>query len=424
MHRQFGLAIVLLLATQVVARADVVQLKNGGEIRGQLLKAPTKDRVSIRTLTGAEITVSQAVVQAVVHRRLMVEEYETRRRVTPDTVEEQWKLAEWCREVTLPRERERHLNRVITLDPEHVLAHRGLGHVQHEGEWTTRDEIMRSRGYVKYKGRWLLPQELEHLVASEKESEAEKGWYKKVNMWHGWIDGDKEDRREEGLRNLVAINDANAVPALYKAFSQDASDNQRLMYVQILGKIGGEKTVTPLVYQMLQDQIDFVRLAAARAVDEAHHADAAANLVRALKHDLNTIVNRAAAALALLGDESHVPALIDALVTRHKYRVWTPEASNSVSIGPSGQMQGGNVASNLPPDVAVMILTGQLPQGAQIDQQTTPVSPVRRKLVTVQRDEQNHSTLSTLRTLTGQDFGFEERQWKQWWNASRSGSSK
>lgn len=409
------------LFVPAVAQADAVLLKTGGELRGERLVTEKGANVVIRTLSGAEIVVTQDDVQSITKRRLVLEVYETRRQDTPDTVEAQWELAEWCKAEGLRPERERHLKRVVELEPDHKLAHQHLGHVFHEGEWTTRDEIMRRRGYVKYKGRYMLPQELELVVQQEKESEAEKGWYKRIKLWHDWLEGDRPERQAEGHKNLTAISDPNAIPALYKSFSADPVDEQRAMYVSIVTQIGGLKSVGPLVLQSLNDGSESIRMQAVKGLPEDQYAEAIPVYLRALRHDLNYIVNRAGLALGIIGDESTVAGLIDALITRHRYKTWVPDQSGvGVGLNSQGQMVQQTPINMLPPDVAVMALTGQLPYGVQVNQ--VGGLPPRKKQVSIQRDEQNLMVHAALRKLTGEDYGYDERAWKAWWNASRSGT--
>src|SRR5258708_7275522 len=133
-----GIGIVLGASLSLRARAaqaDYIMLRNGGEIRGELLSessragAKSKSRpdrgeiVSIRMLSGALVAVGQGDVAAVVRRRMVVEEYETLRRAAPDTLEAQWDLAEWCRQKSLGKERETHLRAVVALDPENAAEH-------------------------------------------------------------------------------------------------------------------------------------------------------------------------------------------------------------------------------------------------------------------------------------------------------------
>src|SRR5262249_38293217 len=94
-------AALLVVIGSRPARCDFIALRNGGEIRGELLTDPRArnagELVSIRTLSGAVVTVEKQQVDDVVRRRMVLEEYETLRRAAADTLAAQWELAEWCR---------------------------------------------------------------------------------------------------------------------------------------------------------------------------------------------------------------------------------------------------------------------------------------------------------------------------------------
>lgn len=428
--RQLLLVPVLVLSGQMlsgsIASADTIQLKNGGELRGELLPEtrhpghkPTDAahrRVSIRTLTGAVVAVSRDEIEEIIHRRPLSEEYETLRRAAADTVNDQWELAEWCRSRSLSRERAVHLKRVVELDPAHAAAHRGLGHIQREGRWTTTDAMMTARGYVKYKGRYVLPQELELIEAEEHEDVAEKAWFRRIRRWEGWLDSDRADRHSDALSGLKSIRDDNAVLALSRTFRNSASEEKRLLYVDILNRIEGDKPLKPLIQQSLHDESRFVREAAVRGVRRHDVAAAVPIYLRALKNEHNAIVNRAGTALGQLGDESVVPILIEALVTRHQYQTLVPD--QALSVATNGSMAPGGVP--LPPNIVGLLATGQLPQGIQV--QTN--APVRMKEVTVEKNESNPSVLSALKLLTGEDFGFDEAAWRNWQKAKIAGNLK
>src|SRR5262249_34511438 len=149
---------------------------------------------------------------------------------------------------------------------EHVAAHRALGHIRHQGRWGTQDEVMTARGYVKYKGKYLLPQVLELIQQDERITEAEKGWFRKVRLWHGWLDRDHSDRRHAALAQLEAIKDPDAVAALAKSFRAVPVEEERLLFVEIIGRIDGEKPLQPLVLQSLWDESRPVRDAAINGV--------------------------------------------------------------------------------------------------------------------------------------------------------------
>lgn len=405
-------------------RGDVVVLKSGGEIRGEIVADPKasakSDLVTIRTLTGATVSIAKDDVESITRRRLAVEEYETRRRIVPDTIQGQWELAEWCRQKSLLKEREVHLQRVIELDPDHEAAHRALGHVRHEGHWSTRDEIMTARGYVKYKGKYVLPQELELLQQEERESESEKAWYRRVKMWLGWLEGDKPERQAEALTQFRSIRDADAVPAMYRSFSGHAVEDFRTLYLDVLAKIEGEKPIGPLVYQAMKDDSQVIRNQALWTLRKRDHAKAVPAFIKFLKNDANLIVNRAGTALGEMGDDKAIPYLIEALVTSHRYRVEVPDQNPIGFRGDGAMVQTTNVP--LPPNIAAMLATGQLPYGVQINQVPAPGPELRKKTILVRKDEQNPSVLTSLQQLTGQNFGYDESAWRSWYRAQQNGT--
>lgn len=421
-----GLALLGQTPGAPAARADVVILKSGGELRGELLselkpvdrsQGAPRDRLTLRTTTGAVVTVARDDVEELIRRRPLLEEFETLRRAAADTVESQWELAEWCRLKSLPKERAASLKRVVELDPNHLAAHRGLGHVRHEGRWTTTEEVMKSRGYVKHKGRYVLPQELELIEAEEHEDAAEKAWFKRVKLWEAWLDSERVERQAEGLHELQAIRDANAVAALFRNFKDNPNEQKRMLYIEILSRIEGDKPLTPLVQQSLRDESQLVRSAAIRGARQKDAAAATEIYLRALKNEANVVVNRAATALGQLGNDNVVPQLIEALVTRHRYKVVVPDGN--VAFGSDGSMVSG--ALQLPPDIAALLATGQLPQGIQVQGDGL----LRRtREITVQKDERNPSVLSALNALTGEDFGFDEQTWRNWQKARVGGTLK
>lgn len=418
-----GLACALLLAGSSISRADLVRLKSGGEIRGQVDRkssGPSSSTVVIETLSGATIVIDRAQVQFVSRRPLLVEEYETLARRTPDTVKDQWQLAEWCRKSGLRNQRETHLTRVVEIDPAHEEAHQALGHTLHDGVWMTRDELMTSQGYVKYKGKYITQQELDLHEKTRAEIEAEREWFGKVRLWHGWITGRNDDRRVQGLEELKKIDEPAAVVALSKTFADETNPALRAIYLQILEGIPGDRAVPAIVRQSLHDVDNELRYRALNALKPEQHSIAAPYYVRELRNDQNPIVCRAGQALARVGDESCIPKLIEALVTTHKYKVSIPEKKGSLTMGTNGAFSlGGGSAGNMlvPPELAAMIASGQVPPSA-LSQGTGP--PERVRVVTIKYDHQNAEVLATLQRMTGESFGYEERTWNLWWTAKKT----
>lgn len=417
------LALFALPAAATQVRGDVVRMKNGGEIRGRIT-TPDADgeMLTVRTLTGGRVVVERKHVEFVTRRSLVVERYELRAKATPEAIQAQWELAEWCRQNRLSEQRDTHLRRIIELDPEHEPARHALGYSHHDGRWMTREERMQAQGLVKYKGRYITPQELQLLEKSAAELERERQWFKKIHVWKEWLTGRNPERSRDALAELKKVEDPDAVSALSHHFREESDKRLRAVYVEVLSQIAGPKPVPPLAVQSLHDPDAEIRYAALNAIRPDQYATATPYFLRELKNEYNPIIQRAGAALRRVGDERAVPKLIDALVTTHHYRIRVPDTSNTLSFGSDGSFGGGQ--SVLPPQIELMLRTGQFPNGVIIhNPQGNPHA--RTKIVRVRRDHQNSEVLAALQKLTGESFGYDERTWRLWvaarknetWNA-------
>ncbi len=91
----------------VPARAEVFELHSGGEVHGTLVNADETPRESyvVKTHFGGQVTLPADQVKKVTHQTAAEARYDQIRSKATDTVEDQWKLAEWCRENRLLNER-------------------------------------------------------------------------------------------------------------------------------------------------------------------------------------------------------------------------------------------------------------------------------------------------------------------------------
>ncbi|WP_166823474.1 HEAT repeat domain-containing protein [Thalassoroseus pseudoceratinae] len=417
-----GIRIITLLSVVAafqyvapIAFADLIKLNSGGEVRGQFehkTKVADLPEVTITTPTGATLIIPQEEIDFVTRRSQAVEEYETRSRRIPNTVEAHWDLATWCLKNKLPAQRERELERVVELAPDHEDAHRSLGHIQHDGTWMTKEEKFLSQGYVKHDGKWITPQEKALLEDAESHDQQDKDWIKKIRQLKGYLLS-RPAQSQQALAELKRISDPHAVPALSYFFSDDPNVSMRSLYVGILGQISGPRGVTPLVKQSLFDVAPQIRRAARDAIPEEQYKLAMSLYARELSNGLNTIVCRAGAALEQVGDDQAVPALIGALVTTHQYRIQVPE--DSYSFGANGTYGGG---TQLPPDIEVGLRTGMF-NGAVVNDPGAAGRPT--KTVTVSVNHENPQVLSALKKITGKNFGYDERTWALWLQAQQAG---
>lgn len=410
----------LFIFAPMVAHADLVKLKAGGEVRGALRSKPDlkkpKTPVVVETLTGTLVAVEGTDVKFVTRRPLKVEEYETKAKLVPHTIEAHLKLAEWCRAKRLRDQRKEQLRLVLDLDSDHKYARQSLGYSKRDGKWMTNDEWNRSRGLVKHKGRYITPEELAIIKKGEAELARERVWYKSVRLWKLWLSSRNAERRQKGVTNLRKITDPDAVAALNHYFKNESNKQVRYLFLAVLSNIKGPKPVEVLTGLVLYDVDAELRYAALNAISKSQYQTAIPYFVRGLRHERVYVVRRAGDALRRVGDETAVPALIAALTTSHTYRVRVPK--KSVSVGSNGSFGG---QSSLPPQIEAMLRAGQFPNGVIVNNpQVNQLKHANTKVVPVKYSHNNPQVLGALQRITGQSFGYNERDWRLWLASSKN----
>jgi hypothetical protein len=383
------LAILIVVSAGNVCRGEVFVLTNGGRITGELLNRQEKPRKQyiIKIAGEGQITLAAAQVEQVLNRRPEEEEYDKIRPAYPDTVEGQWALAEWCRLHKMPVERQEHLKRIIELNPDHVETRRALGYAQIDGKWTTQDELMIERGYKRYKGRWMLPQQIESIESKAKLESAQQEWFQNIKRWRGWLDTGRE---AQARQNFSEISDPMAVKALLLNLRDDRSAPARMIYVEALAKINTPEAAMGLAVAAIEDADEDVRLRCLDHLQTEKRPDITGYFVSKLRAKDNPTVNRAGAALGRMKDPSATGPLIDALVTTHKFKIQTPGGGNSMnaSFGSGGSGGGTGLSMNEKPKI-------------------------------VSQQFANQPVLDALVAVTGQNFTFDKSAWRRWFAAQK-----
>jgi hypothetical protein len=385
------LAIAAAVSWPHCSRAAVYVLKSGGQIEGDVVAGPDggpKETTHIRTPSGGELMLDNSQIERVIPQSDADKEYEKLRPTVPDTVDGQWKMAEWCREHRLDKQREVHLERVIALDPDHKQARAALGYMRVDGRWLRADDAMRSKGYVRYKGDWVLPQTVELLEQRRKDELAATQWFGKLKLIRNKWDANPEQAAEK----LRAIQDPAAVRALDAMIASERQQNIKLILLQTLVQIGSGDALKTVVATTLDDPEEEVRWSALDMLVAAKHPEVSTVYIQALKSKDNVRINRAAFCLGKLKDKSAISPLIDALQTPHKF----VESSGgnpgqmSTTFGNGPGLGGGGLSIGGKPKVYKVML-------------------------------ENQEVLAALMILTDNTvhFGFEQKQWKTWYASQR-----
>jgi len=371
-----------------VARGDVFHLVNGAQVRGQRVNSGERSatRFVIETAAGIRVTLHSSQIASTEREVPKVDQYERTAPQFRDTVEDQWRLAEWCRTNNLVEHRARHLRRIVELDPRHEAAWHGLGYSQLGGKWILRREFLQEQGYSFHRGRWRLSQEIELMESKRKIELAAKEWLSKLKNWRAQI---RKGQPLAAVRNIRAIRSPDAIPALAFQLAREKSRSIRLLYVDILGQIDDPRATKVLVSVCLDNPDIEVFYASLEEVLPRKSPAVVKLLVKTLRTEDNQRVNRAAHALGKLNDPTTIVPLIDALVTEHI-------------------IQNPSFAGRSPGATTTGILYGPN------DDIGTPIASFGEpKYVRVRVP--NHEALAALVEIGGGgSFGFDQQAWRAW----------
>ena len=389
MRNALSLVLLLIIAAAAsgTAFADVVELKNGGRIHGELADTDGKPSSSYVIVTdgGGRVTIPRSEVARVVSQTETQEEYDRRARVVADTVDAHWKLAQWCREQKLVDEYREQLARILELDPNHEPARLALGHQKQNGAWQSRDELMAARGMVWYDGKYYTRHHVAMLEQAKQAKLTDADWNNRLDRWRRWLTGRRPERAAEALREFRAIRDPEAAPALVEMLARERDPAVKQLLLEVAAPIDHPVVLDALVQLSLTDPSDELRYQALDFLIQTGRPGVAGPYVRALRNNDNVIVNRAAESLGTIGDRDAIGPLIGALVTKHKGLVGSGSPDqHSYTFTPSGG--------------TAMNFGGGGP-----------------KVVT--REVENPAALAALVKLSGANLGFDQAAWRRWLSA-------
>jgi hypothetical protein len=392
-YRVLSVIVALCLWLVGPLQADVFVLSSGGTIEGELLNPDQNPRTTYEVATsgGGRMVLSKAQV---IEIRAESEEERRYKQILPrmpKTAEGNWLMAEWCRKVGLLDHRERHLEQVLVYDPDHAQARAGLGFNKLEGKWIRTDEWMVERGFLKHRGSWRLKQEIELEERKRKTDLAIAEWNQKLKMWRSWLIGRTERKATEARENMRELRDPLAATGLGLLLENPRElTNLKLMYIEKLGQLDCPAATNALLKRAMDDKSAQVREACWDELARDASPSVVASLTKELEGKENHRVNRAAVGLARMKDPSAIPALIDAVVTKHK---------KTVNVGGGGP---GRIGAAFRPGGGV-----GGPGGLNVGGGGPKV---------YEFEYQNREVLDALVSLSeGANFQFSKEKWRNWY---------
>ena len=146
-----------------VIASDVLELSNRVTIEGKILNPAESPRKTW------QIEITKGVIVELPHtstvdkqgvRSQAVDQYYAQVPFLPETKETHLKSAEVCMSLGLEQLGNLHYKRVLDIDPENQTARLALNQRKINDEWTTLDDQMTRKGYIKNnRGNWVTRQQ-------------------------------------------------------------------------------------------------------------------------------------------------------------------------------------------------------------------------------------------------------------------------
>jgi hypothetical protein len=161
------IAVILLLAlSPSLAHADSVFLKDGGEIKGEVVEQRA-DAVVLEVGPG-RITLPMRSVARVVSNTTDLGLYHSRAAALSARDVAGWlRLAAWAQSRELATQARAAYEYVLGVDPLNAEAHLALGHVRMGDRWLSAADASRARGLVEFEGTWMSPEERQLRIAEQ-----------------------------------------------------------------------------------------------------------------------------------------------------------------------------------------------------------------------------------------------------------------
>ncbi len=386
-----ALALAVVLIIGVVARADVFELAGGGRVEGRLVESDDEDpsTLVIELADGGQLKVPRSQIVGLTSTSDVAAEYQELARSSPDTVAAHEKMAEWCREHKLRDESQLHWERILELDPNHVAARAALGFRQKDGEWMTREDVMASRGMVRYEGRYVTPQHVELMERRKEKKATGADWANELERLRRALIGRRQERAAQALAEIQQIRDPQAAEAVVGMLRREDDPRLKRLWIEVAGRLDHQLAIDALVKLSLADPDPEIRHDCLEYLIKSGRPGLVTPYIRALKNSDNEIVNRAGAALGQIGDRDAIGPLIDALLTKHRFQIGEGGGPNQHAYTfspdhPSGGAGGGFSFGGSGPQIVTQ--------------------PIR-----------NPDVLSALVALSGgASFDYDQRAWRRW----------
>ncbi len=362
--------------------ADVFQMKDGRTISGSAMFISGRKAYLVEISDDIKVLVPENQIES--HRKSTdkMAEYEAKLGELENSLAGHSALAAWCHKNGLPANEKAHYERMLDFEPDHAVARAALGYRRDKSnQWVRIEKVMSGqRGMVRDGNKWTFPELRDMKEQADELETAVKQRGREIRRWHNEANTDGT-KSQAALLKLRQINDPLAIAELAELLRSNIRPEFKLLYIELLKNMNIPAAAQAIANASMLDADSRIRQACHDALLSMDNGKAIGrNSYLGYLHDKDPArIDRAAEGLSVLGDQSAILPLIEALVT-------TRTVSTPAGPGISTGMGTGN---------------GGISMGG------------RPKSISVRHE--SRTVLAALTQLTSAIFGFDQNKWRAWY---------
>jgi len=402
---RFGsLALLLLFASSAQANElpDRIKLRSGAELRVKIIDTPKIDNrsyVLFKTESGAKVQMERKRIANMLKADEANEAYARHLKTRQETVAWHREIIDWCKSQKKGRlkfhdEIRYHSAMILKIDPEDLRARHELDYVRvGRGQWMLEDLLFDRYGYQS-KGVKVTPKLFEQIDQANQQVDVTSGAFKKqFNLWLRHVKKGRGTRQElrQRLFQLCTPQTANFI---FEEHAREEERNQvRLLYVEAFGASPSNASTRALVHFSVNDPMEEIRELARTLLQQPEFDQRRAmdRMSEFMGSPSNGVINSAANAIGELASDDDLQR-----IELRDVMLRLTDALNTTHVVPiAGARRPGGIELNQNSLGGTSFTAGDGPQ-------------------TENRTLQNGAVLSALKKLTGEDFGYNEERWEQY----------
>ena len=359
---------------------DQLLLRSGAVLEGTITKT---EPISFETISGEKLVLDPKLIDRVNKVDEVSQQYNAAVDKMKDNAQGHRDMITWCEAQERGRLRfqnqiQFHRKRILVFDPDDRTTRTKLGYayLKDEGRWVDEVQFWSTQGYTRRGGRWDSNL---HKLTQDQVDQVEDQLVIKKKKFSAWKSRLRRMSKLEAINGLVSIADPQLMPHIYRVYAETKDPGVRALYVEAFASARPTTSAAVLgLITAFMDDGDDIALDYLKQ-DDFSQRQVATQLTKFLVSKDNAKIQRAAYAMGELGSTNAILALAKALQTKHRIS----QGSNNTG---AQRVQGnaGGESFNFGGSKAV------------------------------DRVFRNEEVLGALKKITGQDFGYSEPAYQQW----------